>query len=268
MPLSILGSILWTIVAIVGIGVLLLVLLIKMLTSENQTRYQREKGSSCLYSEHELEPFLWAHNDSIATIHIWEEATGKEAATPDADEAWTTVSVEKEEIPDSMGDGYEVTRITKNGRKWKYRMYIPDRWDWLIQLPLIRFLNDSKYRERIESKVNDEKCNSNIELLIACCLLHAPQYHTSVQEEGKTLEQLDTEQAEKLLLSSAKKGNLNAMYELICLYHEKGEYETVVKLNNIIKSTTGRGVWFVDRFEHSIYHIKKDSNSLKTENES
>jgi hypothetical protein len=259
MPLSILGTIFWIIIAIVGIGVLLLVLLIKMLTSENQTRYQREKGSSCLYSEHELEPGLWGHNDAIATIHIWEEASGEETPYPNADEAWATVSVDKEEIPDSMGDGVEMTRITKNGRKWKYRMYIPDRWDWLINLPLPRFLNDFEYREGIESKVNDKKCNSNIERLIACCLLHAPQYHTPVQEEGKTQEQMDIDQAEKLLLSSAKKGNLNAMYELICLYHEKGEYETVVKLNNDIKSTTGRGVWFVDRFEHSIYHIKKDS---------
>lgn len=261
MPLSILGSILWFIVAIVGIVVLLLVFLSKAITSE-PTKYQREKGSSCLYSEYELEPGLWAHNDAIATIHIWEEASGEETLTPDVDEAWSTVSVEKEEIPDSVGDGVEMTRITKNGRKWKYRMYIPDRWDWLIQLPLIRFLNDPIYRERIESKANDEDCNSNIELLIACCLLHAPQYHTSVQEEGKTQEQLDTDQAEKLLLSSAKKGNLNAMYELICLYHVKGEYETVVKLNNSIKSATGRGVWFVDRFEKSLYHIKKDSNGI------
>ena len=257
MPLSILGSILWFIIAIVGIGGVLFVLLSKMLESE-PTKYQREKGSSGLYYEYELEPGLWAHNDAIASIHIWEEASGEETPTPDADEAWTTVSVEKEEIPDSMGDGVEMTIEKKNGRKWKYRMYISDRWNWLVRLPLIRFLNDPKYRERIESKVNDEKCDSNIELLIACCLLHAPQYHTSVQEEGKTQEQLDTDQAEKLLLSSANKGNLNAMYELICLYHEKGEYETVVKLNNIIKSATGRGVWFVDRFEQSLYHIKKD----------
>ena len=258
MPLSILGSILWFIIAIVGIGILLLVLLIKMLTSENQTRYQREKGSSCLYSEHELEPGLWAHNDAIATIHIWEEASGEETPTPDTDEAWTTVSMEKEEIPDSMGDGFEMTRITKNGRKWVYEMSFPERWDWLINLPLIRFLNDPEYRERIEKKVNDEGCNSNIELLIACCLLHAPQYHTSIQEEGKTQEQMDTDRAEKLLLSSAKKGNVNAIYELICLYHEKGEYETVVNFNNIIKSVTGQGVWFVERFEKSMYHIKKD----------
>lgn len=262
MSLSILGTIFWIIIAIVGIGVLLLVLLIKLLTSEKPTKYQREKGSSCLYSEHELEPFLWAHNDAIATIHIWEEASGEETLTTDADEAWAPVSVDKEEIPDSMGDGVEMTRITKNGRKWKYRMYIPDRWDWLIQLPLIRFLNDSEYRERIERKVNDEKCNSNNELLIACCLLHAPQYHTSIQEEGKTQEQADTDQAEKLLLSSSQKGNLNAKYELICLYHEKGEYEKVVELNNDIKSATGRGIWFVDRFEQSLYHIKKGSNEI------
>ena len=262
MPLSILGTIFWIIIAIVGIGVLLLVLLIKLLTSEKPTKYQREKGSSCLYYEYELEPGLWAHNDAIASIHIWEEASGEETPTPDADEAWTTVNVEKEEIPASMGDGVEMTIVKKNGRKWKYRMYIPDRWNWLARLPLIRFLNDLEYRERIESKANDEDCNSNIELLIACCLLHAPHYHTSVQEEGKTLEQLDTDQAEKLLLSSAKKGNLNAMYELICLYHEKGEYETVVKLNKNIKSATGRGVWFVDRFEKSLYHIKKDSNGI------
>ena len=257
-PLSILGTIFWFIIAVVGIGVLLLVLFIKMLTSENQTRYQREKGSSCLYSEHELEPGLWGHNDAIATIHIWEEASGEETPYPNADEAWATVSDDKEEIPDSMGDGVEMTRITKNGCKWKYRMYIPDRWNWLIQLPLIRFLNDPEYRERIESKVNNTDCNSNIELLIACCLLHAPQYHTSVQEEGKTQEQLDTDQAEKLLLSSSQKGNLNATYELICLYHAKKEYEKVVELNDVIQSETGRGVWFVDRFEKSLYHIKKD----------
>ncbi len=262
MLLSVLGTLFWIFIAVVGIGILLLVLFIKLLTSENPTRYQREKGSSCLYFEYELEPGLWAHNDAIATIHIWEEASEEEKPTLNADEAWTTAGIEKEEIPDSMGDGVEMTRITKNGRKWKYRMYIPDRWDWLIQLPLIRFLNDSEYRERIEGEVNNEKCNSNKELLIACCLLHAPQYHTPVQEEGKTQEQLDTDQAEKLLLSSSKKGNLNAKYELICLYHEKGEYEKVVELNNDIKSATGRGIWFVDRFEQSLYHIKKDSNGL------
>ena len=256
--LSILGSILWFIIAIVGIGVLLLVLLIKLLTSENQTRYQREKSSSCLYSEYELEPGLWAHNDAIATIHIWEDSNGEGTHTPDADEAWATESVEKEEIPDSMGDGVEMTLVKKNGRRWKYRMYIPDRWGWLIKLPLIRFLNDSEYREKIESMVNDVECNSNIELLIACCLLHAPQYHTSAQEKEKTQEQLDIEQAEKLLLSSAKKGNVYAMYELICLYHEKREYEKAVEYNNALKAINGRGVWFVDRFEQSLYHIKKD----------
>lgn len=265
MPLSILGTIFWIIIAILGVGVLLLVLLFKLLTSENPTRYQREKGSSCLYFEYELEPGLWAHNDGIATIHIWEEASGEENDCLNADEAWTT---EKEEIPDSMGDGIVLTRMTKNGRRWRYKMYIPERWDWLIELPLIRFLNDSEYRERIENKVNDEKCDSNKELLIACCLLHAPQYHTSVQEEGKTQEQLDTEQAEKLLLSSSKKGNVNAMYELVCLFYEKEEYEKAVEYNNAIKSTNGSGVWFMDRYEQSLYQIKMDSNNLKTENES
>ena len=209
------------------------------------------------YYECELEAGSWAHNDAIATIGIREDLSEDEINCPNEDGAWAVERVEKNELQYSLGDGVEMTIVTKNGRRWIYEMYIPDRWDWLIQLPLIRFLNDPKYRERIESKVNDEDCNSNIELLIACCLLHAPEYHTSVQEEGKTQEQLDTDQAEKLLLSSAKKGNLNATYELICLYHAKKEYEKVVELNDVIQSETGRGVWFVDRFEKSLYHIKK-----------
>ena len=32
--------------------------------------------------------------------------------------------------------------------------------------------------------------------------------------------------------------------------------------HNDIKSATGRGIWFVDRFEQSLYHIKKDSNEI------
>ena len=260
LPLSILGTILWAVAIIVIIVIIVLslifVFLYLLIKSEEQ---ENECGAWYLYYERELRPGLWAHNDGIASILIYEKTSGEGKDCSNSVEAWAIDKVESEEIPDSLGDGKKVSITTKNGRKWVYEMYIPDNWTWLIKLPLIRFLNDPEYRERIESKINDEECNSNIELLIACCLLHAPKYHTILQEEGKTQAQMDTEQAEKLLLSSFKKGNINAVYELICLYFEKGQEEKVISLNNAIKSVRGRGVWFVDRLEQPHDDIKNDS---------
>lgn len=256
--LSILGSIRWAI-AIMVVSLLLLIVFFSLLFRPKRLHDRVLPPPVFLYSECELEPGLWAHNDAIASIGIWEELSWEETHYPNVEEAWEIESMEEEEIPGSLGDGKMLSLTTKNRRKWVFKMYLPDNWTWLIKLPLIRFLNDPEYREKVESKVNEKGCDSNIELMIACCLLHSPQYHTSVPEEGKTQGQRDSDQAEKLLLSSSQKGNLNAKYELICLYYEKKEYEKVVELNNAIRLAIGRGVWFVDRIEQSHYHPEKGS---------
>ena len=242
----------WELV-LIGLALIGIIILVALCKSK-----KKGKGNSPIYWEEEISPGLWAHNDSIASIGIWEDPSREERVCPNTDEAWAMESVKTEEIPDSLGTGIINTIVTNNGRKWVLSMYFPDNWKWLIKLPIIRFLNDPEYRERIEGMINSEGCDSDSELLVACCLLHAPRYHVSFQEKGKAQEQIDIEQAEKLLLSSSNKGNVNAIYELICLYHKKREYKKVVELNKAVKSKTGRGIWFVDRFEQSLYHIKKD----------
>lgn len=254
MSLSILSTTLW-IIAFIGLTVLLLIVLFILFFKQKMKETKKE--ARYLYSEIELEPGIWAHNDGIAAILIREESSEEEKDCPNKDEAWVVENIEDEMTPGAVEPGIKRTLMTGNGRKWIFEMNNPNWWNWLIKLPLIRFLNDPEYRERIEGMQYNEGCDSDIELLIACCLLHAPEYHSTFQEPGKTQEQIDVEQAERILLSSSKKGNTNAMFELICLYHSRGEYEKAIELNIIIKSKTGRGIWLVDRFEKTLYKKKE-----------
>lgn len=223
-----------------------------------------------LYFEHELEPGMWAHNDSIAVISIQEIPSVEVHEFQNADEAWSVANVETEKIPGCEFNDRRMTITTNNGRRWIYEMSFPSRWEWLIELPLVRFLNDAEYRHNIETKVSAGEGDADTELLVACCLLHAPDYHFSQKEKEDKRRQLDMDQAEKLLKASADKGNDNALFELACLYFSKGEhsfgedatreFEKAITINKVLKRTTRRGgIWFIDRYEGTLKAHKNNA---------
>ena len=194
-------------------------------------RKKNANARRCIYSEVEMAPRLWAHNDAIAAIGVYEASDSKKTSD-ECEDPWGIADVKRGRSDDGQTTIIEVH--TKNGRKWVYELYNENTWVWLINLPLLRFLNDNSYRKMVESVVSSGNATAEQELLVSCCLLHAHGYHA----------QFD---AESLLISSAQKGNVNAKFELACLYYGKEEYGKACSLNQEIKEMRGSGIWFIER---------------------
>ena len=219
----------------------------------NLLKIWRSNKKKCIYSEVEVPPGISPHNDTIAAISIYEDtstAISKNVYNKTSDELWDIVNLQKVG-PDIAHDGVgAMTKLivcTNNGRRWVYELYWEDRWTWLIKMPIIRFLNDDSFRQTIESNVCTGKGDEDNELLVACCLLHATGYHLPFKKYGVNKWQTEKECAEYLLLSSSKKGNVNAMYELVCFYYANKEYDKARAINDEIKEIRGEGVWFIER---------------------
>lgn len=213
-------------------------------------RFNKKK---CIYSEVEVQPGISPHNDTIAAISIYEDtsaARSKNIGHKTDDELWNIVNVQKvgsNIADDGVGAMTKLIVSTGNGRRWVYELFWENRWEWLIEMPIIRFLNDDSFRQTIESNVCAGKGDADNELLVACCLLHATGYHLHFKKYGVNKWQTEKECAEYLLLSSSKKGNVNAMYELACFYYANKEYDKACVINEAIKEIRGEGVWFIER---------------------
>ena len=194
---------------------------------------RKKKGNArrCVYSEVEMAPGLWAHNDSIAAIRVY-EAPDLKKVSDETEDPWSIADVKRSRSDDGQTTIIEI--CTKNGRTWICELCHENTWSWLLNMPLLRFLNDSAFKKMIESEVRSGNATAEQELLVACCLLHAHGYHAQFN-------------AEALLLSSAQKGNVNAKFELACLYFGKEEYEKAYSLNQEIKDMKGAGIWFIER---------------------